>query len=67
MFEIANGAVIIGNQDSEMIGTVSPMPDGFWVTIGHPNERGVLVDHDSWKAFINLVKTIDSYVEKNYG
>jgi hypothetical protein len=67
VMEIGHGEVLIGTDDCGMIGTVSPIPEGFWIGIGHPNDRGVLVDNESWKAFVDLVKSIDSYVEENYG
>jgi len=64
--EMPRGEVIIGTSKSEMIGTVSPIPDGYWIAIGHPIERGILVDHDSWKGFVDLVKAVDSYIKENY-
>jgi hypothetical protein len=65
--EIGNGQVLIGTQDCGMMGTVSPLPDGFWVGVGYSNQQGLLVDSHEWKAFVDLVKAIDSYVEENYG
>lgn len=65
--EIGDNQVLIGTQECDMIGSVSPIPDGFWVSVGHPNQRGLLVESYEWKAFVDLVKAIDSYVEKNYG
>ena len=64
--EMPRGETIIGTSESEMIGTVSPIPNGYWIGIGHPFERGILVDHDSWRGFVDLVKAIDSYVKENY-
>lgn len=66
-FEIKNGEVIIGVESSCMIASVTPIDGGFWVSIGHPNERGVLLDNDDWKGFVELVKEVDLYLEKNYG
>jgi Ser-tRNA(Ala) deacylase AlaX len=64
--EIGCGDVIIATDNTNLIATVSPISTGFWVSIGHPSDRGVLVDHDEWKAFVELVDAVDSYVEKNH-
>jgi hypothetical protein len=67
VIEISHGQVLIGTEECDMIGAIAPISEGFWVAISHPNDRGILVDHDGWKAFVDLVKSIDSYVEENYG
>lgn len=62
--EIGEGKVLVGTAESEMIGTIDPIPDGFWVSVGRPNEDGIIVDSKDWRSFVQLVYQIDTYIKE---
>ncbi len=64
--EIAYGEVIIGLPNCRKVASLSPIPDGFWVGIGYPNEQGILVSNDEWAAFVELVQSVDRYIKENH-
>lgn len=65
--EIANGETLIGLQNCGMIGSVTPVPDGHWVTVGYPNQPGLLIDGEDWKSFVDLINQIDTHLKRHYG
>lgn len=62
--EIADGCIVIGNKKCDMVGTIDPIPDGFWVAVGRPNENGILVGNGDWNSFVDLIKDIDTYLKE---
>jgi len=64
--EIANGQMIIGTPDCELIGNITPVPDGYLIGIVYPLEGGLMIDGDHWSSFVELVNKIDILVKEKY-
>jgi hypothetical protein len=64
--EIGDHTMVIGTESCNMIGSVTPIPDGVWIGVGYPHERGILIDNDQWAPFVELINSIDRHVKENY-
>jgi hypothetical protein len=64
--ELADGCIVIGNKQSDMVGTIDPIADGFWVSVGRPNENGVIIGSENWDSFVQLIKDVDTYLKEYY-
>ena len=64
--ELADGCIVIGNENCGMIGTIDPIPDGFWVALGRANENGIVMGNGDWKSFVQLINDVDTYLKEHY-